>query len=112
MLAKPLQSWQVRNTPSPKTATAFFERSKMDLDNAAAFMLGTIGYGVGVIVVLVVIVAINNIIAKYWKPVRIFTADSWRIDAPARFVTQEELDRVAPHMEDTTHGQKETSQKV
>jgi len=51
----------------------------MDLDNAAAFMLGTIGYGVGFLVIIVVAVATNNVISKYWKPVRIFTTDSWMV---------------------------------
>ena len=72
----------------------------MDLDNAAAFMLGTVGYGIGVIVLVAVVVIINNIISKYWKPIRIFTADSWRINPPVRFVTQEELDKVPPTFDD------------
>ncbi len=72
----------------------------MDLDNAAAFMLGTIAYGIGVIVLVVVVVTINNIISKYWKPIRIFTADSWNLNPPVRFATQEEVDRIPPHMDD------------
>ena len=72
----------------------------MDLDNAAAFMLGTVGYGIGVIVLVAVVVIINNIISKYWKPIRIFTADSWSINPPVRFVTQDELDKVPPTFDD------------
>ncbi len=68
----------------------------MDLDNAAAFMLGTVGYGIGIIVLVAVVVAINNIVSKYWKPIRIFTADSWNINPPTRFMTHEEADKVAP----------------
>lgn len=83
----------------------------MDLDNAAAFMLGTVGYGLGIIVLVAVVVIINNIIAKYWKPVRIFTADSWNINPP-HFVTMEEAAKIAPHLEETKNGQKEASQKV
>jgi len=60
----------------------------MDLDNAAAFMLGTIGYGAGTLVLVAVVVAINNIISKYWKPIQIFTADSWNINPPAQFIEQ------------------------
>lgn len=74
----------------------------MDLDNAAAFMLGTVGYGIGVIVLVAVVVAINNIVSKYWKPIRIFTADSWNINPPTRFVTEEELSRVTPVFNDKT----------
>lgn len=83
----------------------------MDLDNAAAFMLGTVGYGLGIIVLISVVVIINNIFAKYWKPVRIFTADSWHINPP-HYITQEEAAKIAPHLEESKDGQKETSQKV
>lgn len=62
----------------------------MDLDNAAAFMLGTIGYGAGTLVLVVVVVAINNVISKYWKPIRIFTADSWNINPPIQYIEQPE----------------------
>lgn len=72
----------------------------MDLDNAAAFMLGTIAYGIGILVVVAVTVTINNILSKYWKPIRIFTADSWNLNPPTRFATQEEVDRIPPRMDD------------
>ena len=72
----------------------------MDLDNAAAFMLGTIAYGVGVLVLVAVVVTINNIVSNYWKPIRIFTADSWNINPPARFATQDEVEKIAPHLKD------------
>lgn len=63
----------------------------MDLDNAAAFMLGTIGYGAGFLVLVAVVVTTNNIVSKYWKPIRIFTADSWNINPPVRFVEEHEI---------------------
>lgn len=74
----------------------------MDLDNAAAFMLGTVGYGSGVIILVAVVVTINNIISKYWKPIRIFTADSWHINPPVSFVNEDEAARVAPTLDDKT----------
>lgn len=55
----------------------------MDLDNAATFLLSSIGYGMGVILWLIVAVVINNILSKFWKPVKIFTHDSWFINPPA-----------------------------
>jgi hypothetical protein len=63
----------------------------MDLDNAAAFMLGTIGYGVGFLVMVVVVVVTNNIVSKYWKPIQIFTSDSWNINPPVRFAEEHEI---------------------
>ena len=65
----------------------------MDLDNAAAFMLGTIGYGAGVLVMIAVVVVINNIIAKYWKPIQFF---KWAEHPATRFATEEEIARIAP----------------
>lgn len=63
----------------------------MDMDQSAVFLAGSILTMLGFIVVIAGIVAINNIIHKYWKPVRIFTSDSWNVNPPHRFVTPEEL---------------------
>ena len=63
----------------------------MDMDQAAVFLAGSILTALGFIVVVAAVVAINNILHKYWKPVRIFTSDSWMLNAPNRYVTQEEI---------------------
>jgi hypothetical protein len=63
----------------------------MDMDQAAVFLAGSILTALGFIVVVAAVVAINNILHKYWKPVRIFTSDSWMLSAPNRYVTQEEI---------------------
>lgn len=62
----------------------------MDLDNAATFMLGSIGYGIGIAFGVIVVVLINNILHKYWKPVTMFTPDSWKAFNPP-------IDRIEPH---------------
>jgi hypothetical protein len=67
----------------------------MDMDQAAVFLAGSILTMLGFVVVCIGIVAINNILHKFWKPVRIFSADSWHINPPARFASQEELNRIA-----------------
>jgi hypothetical protein len=73
----------------------------MDMDQAAVFLAGSILTMLGFVVVVAAIVAINNILHKYWKPVRIFTADSWSaINPPQRFASQDELDRLAPRLDD------------
>jgi hypothetical protein len=69
------------------------------MDQAAVFLAGSILTALGFIVVVISIVIINNIIAKFWKPVKLFTADSWNINPPERFASQEELNRVAPNIE-------------
>jgi hypothetical protein len=66
----------------------------MDMDQAAVFLSGSILTAMGFIVVVIAIVFINNILHKYWKPVRIFTLDSWHINPPA------EMEKIAPHLDD------------
>jgi cytochrome b561 len=67
----------------------------MDMDNAAAFLAGTILYAIGCIIILIAVVIANNIIHKFWKSFG-WTFMSWVHQEPARFASQEELDRVAP----------------
>jgi hypothetical protein len=62
----------------------------MDMDQAAVFLAGSILTALGFIVVVAAIVTVNNIISKYWKPVRIFTADSWHLNPPPRYMTDDE----------------------
>ena len=70
----------------------------MDMDQAAVFLGGSILTMLGFIIVVAGIVVINNIISKYWKPVRIFTSDSWNLNPPAGYAHQEELNRIAPEL--------------
>ena len=71
----------------------------MDMDQAAVFLAGSILTALGFIVIIAAAVAVNNLLHTYWKPVRIFTADSWNaMNPPHRFASQDELDRVAPEL--------------
>jgi hypothetical protein len=71
----------------------------MSIDQATTFLAGSILTGLGFIVVVVTAVAINNILHKYWKPVKIFTADSWApFGQMPRYASQEELTKIAPHI--------------
>jgi hypothetical protein len=63
----------------------------MDMDQAAVFLAGSILTSLGFLVVIAAIVVVNNILHKYWKPVRIFTADSWNVNPPHRFAAPEEI---------------------
>lgn len=69
------------------------------MDQAAVFLAGSILTALGFVVVVAAIVAVNNIISKYWKPVRLFTSDSWNLNPPIRYATQDELDRIANTIE-------------
>lgn len=59
------------------------------MDQAAVFLAGSILTMMGFVVVTIGIIVINNLIAKYWKPVKWIKFD----DAPARFMTQEEAEK-------------------
>ena len=71
----------------------------MNMDQAAVFLAGSVLTMLGFIVVVGGVVAVNNILHKYWKPVRFFTSDSWHFNPPARYATEEELARITPVME-------------
>jgi len=72
------------------------------MDQAAVFLAASILTALGFIVIFASVVAINNILHKYWKPVRIFTSDSWSaMDPPGRFVTPEDMKKITPHLDST-----------
>jgi hypothetical protein len=66
----------------------------MDMDQAAVFLAGSILTALGFIAVIIGLVVINNIISRYWKPIRIFTEDSWYgLGSPAKFVEPQEIEK-------------------
>ena len=70
----------------------------MDIDKSAAFLAGSVLIMLGVIVIVAGSVVINIILNKYWKPVRMFTADSWQPFGETslpRYATEEELAKIA-----------------
>ena len=70
------------------------------MDQAAVFLAGSILTMLGFIVVIAGVIAINNLLHKFWKPVRVFTSDSWAaMNPPHRFASQDELNRIAPQLE-------------
>jgi len=72
----------------------------MDVDVAAEILAGSILTGLAFVVFVITVVVINNIIAKYWKPVKIFTADSWNFNPPARFI-EPEPEKIPPSIDTT-----------
>ena len=48
----------------------------MDVDQAATFLAGTILTGAGFAITGIVIVFLNNLFHKYWKPIKLFTPES------------------------------------
>ena len=66
----------------------------MDIDTAAEILAGSILTGLASVIFVITIVVINNILHKYWKPVKIFTADSWNFNPPQRFAEPGEIEHV------------------
>jgi hypothetical protein len=64
----------------------------MDMNQAAVWLAGSILTVLGFVVVVIGILVINNLLHKYWKPVRIFTHDSWFINPPMNLVAEEVKD--------------------
>ena len=52
------------------------------MDQAAVWLGGSILTALGFVVIVIAVVIVNNILHKYWKPVKIFTADSWNLNPP------------------------------
>ena len=73
----------------------------MDIDKSAIFLAGSVLIMLGFVVIVACSIVINNILHKYWKPVRIFTADSWQPfggTSLPRYATEEELAKIAPRL--------------
>jgi hypothetical protein len=69
----------------------------MDMDQAAVFLAGSILTALGFLVVIGAAVIVNNVLHKYWKPVRMFTPDSFSaFNPPQRFSSQEDVEKIAP----------------
>ena len=58
----------------------------MSMDQAATWFAGSILVTLGFLVIIAGIVVVNNLLHKYWKPVRIFSHDSWFVNPPPKFV--------------------------
>ena len=68
----------------------------MDMDSAAYFLSGSILTMLGFIIIAMGIVAINNIFAYYWQPVKFFLYNNYN----PTFVTEEEYKKtIEPTME-------------
>lgn len=54
----------------------------MTIEQSAVFLASTILTGLGIVIVGLVIIVLNNVLHKYWKPVKLFTPDSWKAFDP------------------------------
>jgi hypothetical protein len=72
----------------------------MTVESASTFLAATILSGMGFVIICVALVVVNNIFAKYWKPVNlaVWLPKSFSME-PTRFATQDELERITPTLD-------------
>ena len=70
----------------------------MTIDTASNFLVGSIMYTIALVVIIAGITFINNILSKYWKPVKIWLPHYF--NEPQRFATQEEVAKIAPTLDE------------
>jgi len=63
----------------------------MDMDQAAVFFAGSVLTMLGFVVIVVGVVVINNIIYKFWKPVKFTILDPFKVHHNTRFIDESEL---------------------
>ena len=73
------------------------------MEQASTFLSGSILIMLGLIVVFIGMVVVNNIIYKYWKPVKLWQFHDY---PPSRFATAEEVQKMEPVIEDTPANKK------
>jgi hypothetical protein len=71
----------------------------VDVLVASHILAGSILTGLAFIIIVITCVVINNIIAKYWKPIKMFTPDSWKAFNPP--ATYQEPEKIEPAIEVT-----------
>jgi hypothetical protein len=69
----------------------------MDMDQAAVFLAGSILTSIGFIIIIGAIIVVNNMIAKFWKPL------GWKF-WPESFTQpmyyHSEQEKITPHLDD------------
>ena len=65
----------------------------MTIESASTFLVGSILVSLGFLVMLSVTILVNNLLAKYWKPVKIWTWDYKFVEVP---IQQQEEPKLEP----------------
>jgi hypothetical protein len=50
----------------------------MNIEQSAVILVGTILASMSLLIVIATAIAINRLFHKFWKPVNIFTPESWK----------------------------------
>lgn len=65
------------------------------MEQASVFLSGSILIMLGLIVVFIGLVAINNVIYKFWKPIKLWQFHDY---PPSRFATHDEVQKMEPQI--------------
>ncbi len=71
----------------------------MDMDQAAVFLAGSILTGLGFIAIIASIIVVNNMIAKYWKPIQWTIIPEAIRMPPTRFAEPHEIADTEPKLD-------------
>jgi hypothetical protein len=76
------------------------------MDQAAVWLSSSILVMLGILVITIIVIFINNILHRYWKPVTIFSRESFgifgghhHVNDSLYSVNQEEYDQLVKHLE-------------
>ena len=83
----------------------------MSMEQAAAFFAGSILVVLGVIVIMVGLVIVNNIIHKYWKNLGWFNSLGAYSYPTVRYATPEELEKIQERVEPSLDKQTSRTKK-
>jgi hypothetical protein len=62
--------------------------TKMDLDSYLTFTIASLLISIGVLFLSATLIILNNVFHKFWKPVKLFTPDSWKGFHPPLYVQE------------------------
>lgn len=67
----------------------------MEMNQAAVFLAGSILITIGFVVIMIGIIFVNNIIHKFWKPIKFWTPETWQGNPPIRYASSDEIKKMA-----------------
>jgi len=62
--------------------------TKMDLDAYLTFTIASLLISIGILFLSATLIVLNNVFHKYWKPVKLFTPDSWKGFFPPTYIQE------------------------
>lgn len=61
----------------------------MNIEQSAVILVGTLLTSLSFLIVIVTAIAINRLLYKFWKPISLFTPESWKGFNPPESITKD-----------------------